>query len=99
MSKKDVQLNIRVTQELKDKIEESAKRNNRSINAEAITLMEEALSQKNKVIRDVSQDVDLQDFDMHEFASEMKKQLEQKQKEFNYFVDNFAKLLQEKKNK
>ncbi|MCL0010328.1 Arc family DNA-binding protein [Providencia rettgeri] len=47
MSKKDVQLNIRITQELKDKIEESAKKNNRSINAEAITLMERSLKNKN----------------------------------------------------
>ncbi|CDH26414.1 Arc family DNA-binding protein [Xenorhabdus bovienii] len=44
MSKKDVQLNIRITQELKEQIEESAKENNRSINAEAITLMESALA-------------------------------------------------------
>ncbi|EPG7686719.1 Arc family DNA-binding protein [Providencia rettgeri] len=44
MSKKDVQLNIRITQHLKEQIEESAKRNNRSINAETITLIEKALS-------------------------------------------------------
>ncbi|MCB4843117.1 Arc family DNA-binding protein [Providencia rettgeri] len=44
MSKKDVQLNIRITQYLKEQIEESAKRNNRSINAETITLIEKALS-------------------------------------------------------
>jgi uncharacterized protein (DUF1778 family) len=43
MSKKDIQLNIRITQELKDLIDASAKKNNRSINAEAITLMEFAL--------------------------------------------------------
>lgn len=44
MAKKDVQLNIRMTQELKDRIEKSAKINNRTINAEAITLIETALS-------------------------------------------------------
>ncbi|WP_119312666.1 Arc family DNA-binding protein [Morganella morganii] len=44
MAKKDVQLNIRMTQELKDRIEKSAKINNRTINAEAITLIEIALS-------------------------------------------------------
>ncbi|HGY2266181.1 TPA: Arc family DNA-binding protein [Morganella morganii] len=44
MAKKDVQLNIRMTQELKDRIEKSAKSNNRTINAEAITLIESALS-------------------------------------------------------
>ncbi len=44
MTKKDVQLNIRMTQELKDRIEKSAKSNNRTINAEAITLIETALS-------------------------------------------------------
>ncbi|AND13478.1 Arc family DNA-binding protein [Providencia rettgeri] len=43
MSKKDVQLNIRISQDLKDRIEKSAKNNNRSINAEAITLIEKSL--------------------------------------------------------
>ncbi|EJG2207113.1 hypothetical protein RGO69_001316 [Morganella morganii] len=40
MAKKDVQLNIRMTQDLKDRIEKSAKLNNRTINAEATTLIE-----------------------------------------------------------
>ncbi|HGJ5890853.1 MAG TPA: hypothetical protein ACHBZA_05770 [Arsenophonus apicola] len=44
MTKKDVQLNIRMTQELKKKIEMSAKINNRTTNAEAITLIEYALN-------------------------------------------------------
>lgn len=44
MAKKDVQLNIRMSQELKERIEKSAKNNNRTINAEAITLIEAALS-------------------------------------------------------
>ncbi|HHZ8506508.1 TPA: Arc family DNA-binding protein [Morganella morganii] len=49
MSKKDVQLNIRITQELKDRIEQSAKMNNRSINAEAMTLIEESLARRDDV--------------------------------------------------
>ncbi|CAB5644605.1 MULTISPECIES: Arc family DNA-binding protein [Providencia] len=44
MEKKDVQLNIRMTQELKKRIEDSARSNNRTINTEAITLIEKALS-------------------------------------------------------
>lgn len=44
MGKKDVQLNIRMTQELKKRIEDSARSNNRTINTEAITLIEKALS-------------------------------------------------------
>ncbi|MDE9543840.1 Arc family DNA-binding protein [Xenorhabdus bovienii] len=47
MSKRDIQLNIRITQELKDKIDDSAKKNNRSINAEAITLIEQSLPDQN----------------------------------------------------
>lgn len=46
MTKKDVQLNIRMTQELKNRIEKSAKKNNRTINAEAITLIEFGLDNK-----------------------------------------------------
>ncbi|MBD2816566.1 Arc family DNA-binding protein [Xenorhabdus sp. Flor] len=49
MSKKDVQLNIRITQELKERIEESAKANNRSINAETITLINKALESRNAI--------------------------------------------------
>ncbi|KLU14354.1 MULTISPECIES: Arc family DNA-binding protein [Xenorhabdus] len=44
MTKKDVQLNIRMTRDLKDRIEASAKANNRTANAEAITLIEFALA-------------------------------------------------------
>ncbi len=44
MTKKDVQLNIRMTRELKEKIEASAKANNRTTNAEAITLIEASLN-------------------------------------------------------
>ncbi|MEY0410416.1 Arc family DNA-binding protein [Providencia rettgeri] len=46
MTKKDVQLNIRMTQDLKDRIEKSAKLNNRTINAEAITLIESGFKNK-----------------------------------------------------
>ncbi|MDE9519731.1 Arc family DNA-binding protein [Xenorhabdus bovienii] len=47
MTKKDVQLNIRMTKDLKNKIEASAKANNRTTNAEAITLIEQSLPDQN----------------------------------------------------
>ncbi len=43
MTKKDVQLNIRMNKELKERIDASAKANNRTSNAEATTLLIEAL--------------------------------------------------------
>ncbi|MBD2799510.1 Arc family DNA-binding protein [Xenorhabdus sp. M] len=64
MSKKDVQLNIRITQELKERIEESAKENNRSINAETITLLNKALENKtiiDEAIGPFRADIDIPD--------------------------------------
>lgn len=61
MSKRDVQLNIRITQELKDRIERSAKLSNRSINAEAITLIEESLARKEDVKQKVLGSSDMLD--------------------------------------
>ncbi len=95
MSKRDIQLNIRVTQELKDKIEESAKRNNRSINAEAITLMEEALSGKQEETELIHGDMDFKNLDTQEFANILQK----KQKELMSAITIFAELISDKKNK
>ncbi|SPZ24091.1 Arc-like DNA binding domain [Providencia rettgeri] len=49
MSKKDVQFNIRMTKELKERIDEEAKANNRTANAEATTLLIEALDARKKL--------------------------------------------------
>ncbi|HEJ9469907.1 TPA: Arc family DNA-binding protein [Proteus mirabilis] len=52
MAKKDVQLNIRMTRELKERIEASARLNNRTTNTEAITLLEKALESPMKFMVD-----------------------------------------------
>lgn len=52
MAKKDVQLNIRMTRELKERIETSARLNNRTTNTEAITLLEKALESPMKFMVD-----------------------------------------------
>ena len=43
MARDDPQFNLRMSQDLKDKISERAKRNGRSLNAEIIKMLEEAL--------------------------------------------------------
>lgn len=44
MARDDPQFNLRMTQELKDEISERAKRNGRSLNAEIVQILEDAVA-------------------------------------------------------
>ena len=49
MAKTDIQFNLRIPEELKFKIEASAKSNNRSINAEALVRLEKSFTEQQSV--------------------------------------------------
>lgn len=51
-----VTLKVRVTPEFREKIVETAKENNRSMNAEIVHRLEESFEQKNKNLEDLSAD-------------------------------------------
>lgn len=59
MTKRDPQLNIRLPSELKDRLTAIAKRNNRSVNAEAVSAIESAVSRAEQVVIHENGDVDI----------------------------------------
>ncbi|HEM8199894.1 TPA: Arc family DNA-binding protein [Providencia stuartii] len=59
MTKRDPQLNIRLPSELKDRLQAIAKRNNRSVNAEAVSAIESAVSRAEQVVIHENGDMDI----------------------------------------